>query len=394
VNEPAGLGVEELRAERDMLAYARRCLEAMRRRTESLPVLGGDAFAEEAAAWRLRQRIASLADDPDTALFFGRLDYDESSVETPNARFYVGRRHVVDDQGDPVVVDWRAGITRPFYRATPRRRYGVRLRRRFGYQGGTLTSIQDEPLTLLDEAESAAAAERVLVAEIERPRIGPMRDIVATIQPEQDDLIRAPLAETVCIQGGPGTGKTSVGLHRVAFLLYEHRERLSRDGVLVVGPSRAYLAFIRDVLPGLGEVRVAQESIESLVGQVAVRAEDAPEAAAVKADERLATVVRRAAFLSVRPPTEPLELRYGHRVLSLRAAWLRSRVDHLLQLGTRYAVGRAHLRDWIVERCLRELEQTDGLTGFDTPAEVARVLARDPALRAFMDRTWPTRRPT
>jgi DNA helicase IV len=389
VNQPAGLGVEELRAERDMLAYARRCLQAMRRRTESLPVLGGDAFAEEAAAWRLRQRIASLADDPDTALFFGRLDYDESSVETPNARFYVGRRHVVDDQGDPVVVDWRAGITRPFYRATPRRRYGVRLRRRFGYQGGTLTSIQDEPLTLLDEAESAAAAERVLVAEIERPRIGPMRDIVATIQPEQDDLIRAPLAETVCIQGGPGTGKTAVGLHRVAFLLYEHRERLSRDGVLVVGPSRAYLAFIRDVLPGLGEVRVAQESIESLVGQVAVRAEDTSEAAAVKADERLATVVRRAAFLSVRAPTEPLELRYGHRVLSLRAAWLRSRVDHLLQLGTRYAVGRAHLRDWIVERCLRELEQTDGLTGFDTPAEVARVLARDPALRAFMDRTWP-----
>src|SRR4029450_13641544 len=135
------------------------------------------------------------------------------------------------------------------------------------------------------------------------------------------------LAEPACIQGGPGPGKTAVRLHRVAFLLYEHRERLSRDGVLVVGPSRAYLAFIRDVLPGLGEARVAQESIESLVGQVAVRAEappagpagrappaaeDAPEGGALRADERLATVVRRAAFLSVRPPTEPLELRYGH----------------------------------------------------------------------------------
>jgi len=398
VSRAAGLPVEELRAEREMLAYARRCLAAMRRRAESLRVVAGDPYAEEAAAWRLRQRVASLADDPDTALFFGRLDYGEDAVETPSAarmpeareaRFYVGRRHVVDAEGDPVVVDWRAGIARPFYRATPRQRHGVRVRRRFGYQGGTLTSIQDEPLTRLGEAESQAVAERVLVAEIERPRIGPMRDIVATIQPEQDDLIRAPLAETVCIQGGPGTGKTAVGLHRVAFLLYEHRDRLGKDGVLVVGPSRAYLAFIRDVLPGLGEVKVAQESVESLVRAVTVRGRDAPEAAAVKADARLAAVIRRAAFLHLRPPTEPLALRFRHRVVTLRPGWLRSRVDHLVELGERYAVGRAHLRDWIVERCLRELERSDGLTDFDAPGEVARALGRDRALRAFMDRTWP-----
>jgi DNA helicase IV len=389
MSRSAGLPVEELRAERDMLAYARECLAAMRRRAESLRVVAGDPYAEEAAAWRLRQRVASLADDPDTALFFGRLDYGEDAVETPSARFYVGRRHVVDAEGDPVVVDWRAGISRPFYRATPRRRHGVRVRRRFGYQGGTLTSIQDEPLTMLDEAESQAVAERVLVAEIERPRIGPMRDIVATIQPEQDDLIRAPLAETICIQGGPGTGKTAVGLHRVAFLLYEHRDRLSRDGVLVVGPSRAYLAFIRDVLPGLGEVRVAQESVESLVGAVSVRGRDAPETAAVKADARLAQVIRRAAFLGVRRPAEPLALRFRHRVVTVPAGWLRSRVDHLLGLGGRYAVGRSHLRDWIVERCLRELERSDGLTDFDAPGEVARALGRDPALRAFLNRTWP-----
>ncbi|HEX6676228.1 MAG TPA: ATP-binding domain-containing protein [Actinomycetes bacterium] len=389
MSRAAGLPVEELRAEREVLAYARECLAAMRRRAASLKVLAGDPYAEEAAAWRLRQRVASLADDPETALFFGRLDYDEDAAETPSARFYVGRRHVVDAEGDPVVVDWRAGISRPFYRATPRRRYGVRVRRRFGYQGGTLTSIQDEPLTRLDETESQAVAERALVAEIERPRIGPMRDIVATIQPEQDDLIRAPLAETVCIQGGPGTGKTAVGLHRVAFLLYEHRDRLSRDGVLVVGPSRAYLAFIRDVLPGLGEVRVAQESVESLVGAVRVSGSDAPGAAAVKADARLAEVIRRAAFLHLHPPAEPLALRFRHRVITLRPGWLRSRVDHLVELGGRYAVGRAHLRDWIVERCLRELERSDGLTDFDAPGEVARALGRDQALRAFMDRTWP-----
>src|SRR6266498_1314090 len=118
MSRSAGLPVEELRAERDMLAYARECLAAMRRRAESLRVVAGDPYAEEAAAWRLRQRVASLADDPDTALFFGRLDYGEDAVETPSAarmpeareaRFYVGRRHVVDAEGDPVVVDWRAG---------------------------------------------------------------------------------------------------------------------------------------------------------------------------------------------------------------------------------------------------------------------------------------------
>jgi DNA helicase IV len=378
----------ELLAEREMLAHARRCLAAMRRRARSLRAAGGDALASESLEWLLRRRVAALADDGRTGLFFGRLDHDATG-DPPEARFYVGRRHVSDQEGDPVVIDWRAELAHPFYRASPGRRYGVRVRRRFGYQGGTLTSIQDEVLDLLDEAGARAAADRVLVAEIERPRIGPMRDIVATIQPEQDDLIRAPLADTICIQGSPGTGKTAVGLHRAAFLLYEHRERLARDGVLVVGPSTAYLAFIRDVLPGLGEVDVAQRPVERLVAEVRLTAEDRSEVAALKADARMATLVRRAAFLHVRPPIQPLEVRWRHRVIRLPAGTLRRRVGELVAGDVRYLVGRDHLRDWLVERCLRQLEHSQGLTELDSPAEVQRSLAASPALRAFLDRTWP-----
>src|SRR5690606_26657764 len=184
---------------------------------------------------------------------------------------HIGRRHVTDEAGEPMVLDWRAPVSRAFYRASVADPQGVAVRRRFGFAGGTLTSFEDEHL---DRGEELGIASRILTAEIERPRVGPMRDIVATIQPEQDELVRAELAETICVQGAPGTGKTAVGLHRAAYLLYQHRDRLRRSGVLVVGPNRAFLGYIAAVLPALGEVEVEQSTVDDLVARVAVRGAD------------------------------------------------------------------------------------------------------------------------
>ena len=165
------------------------------------------------------------------------------------------------------MLDWRAPMSRTFYQASARDPQGVAVRRRFGFAPGALTSFEDEHL---DRGEELGTASRILTAEIERPRVGPMRDIVATIQPEQDELVRADLADSICVQGAPGTGKTAVGLHRAAYLLYLHRERLRRSGVLVVGPNRAFLRYIAAVLPALGEVEVEQTTVEDLIARVPV----------------------------------------------------------------------------------------------------------------------------
>jgi DNA helicase IV len=188
-------------------------------------------------------------------------------------------------------------MARPFYKAGQTDSMGLGLRRRFGFDGGRLTAYEDEDFTTGTTAES-----RILINEIERPRMGPMRDIVATIQPEQDDIVRAGLDETICVQGAPGTGKTAVGLHRIAYLLYAHRERIRRSGVLIVGPSVSFLGYIKGVLPALGEIEVKQVTVADLVGVVPIRGHDGAEAARVKGDTRMAEVLRRAVWGQVRAP--------------------------------------------------------------------------------------------
>ena len=265
----------------------------------------------------------------------------------------MGRRHVTDERGEPLVLDWRAPVSRSFYRASARDPQGVAVRRRFGFSNGVLTSFEDERL---DRGEELGTTSRILTAEIERPRVGPMRDIVATIQPEQDELVRADLADSICVQGAPGTGKTAVGLHRAAYLLYLHRERLRRAGVLIVGPNRAFLSYIAAVLPALGEVEVEQATVEELISRVAVRAVEAPAVAALKHDVRMASVLRRAVQAQIGTPTESITVSDGSFRWRIGLEPLHRIVEETRREGLPYGTGRERVRARVVSLLQRQAE--------------------------------------
>ncbi|WP_179166570.1 AAA family ATPase [Streptomyces sp. CB03238] len=329
---------------------------------------------------QIEERIKALADLSHTPLFFGRLDYLHTTQEGQS--FYIGRRHVHDADGDPMVVDWRAPVSQPFYRASKKDPQDVALRRRFGYTGGELTAYEDEHLS--DPAEEERAS-KLLQAEIERPRVGPMRDIVATIQPEQDEIVRSGLSGSVCVQGGPGTGKTAVGLHRVAYLLYAHRERLARTGTLVIGPNRSFLHYIEQVLPALGELEVRQATVDDLVAHVEVRGADDPAAAVVKGDARMAEVLRRAVRSHVTLPTEPLMVVRGSRRWRVPAYELEEIVAELLDRDIRYGAARDALPQRIAHTVLVRMEQA----GEAPDDRVQDAVARNAAVKAVVKAVWP-----
>src|SRR5499427_6387500 len=298
-----------LAAEREHLRESREYLRLMREDVLSLPAMGADRVSIEYLKADLHHRAEALRDIPDAPLFFGRLDYapgsvwsDEAEAGTDGARFHIGRRHVHDRDGHPIVIDWRAPVSRAFYRASQSEPMDLVRRRRFGFAGGSLTAYEDEEFG--GAARGAGQPSRIMLEEIERPRSGPMRDIVATIQPDQDDIVRAAVDQTVCVQGAPGTGKTAVGLHRVAYLLYAYAQRLGRGGVLVVGPNSAFLAYIQNVLPALGELDVTQVSVSELIAPVHVRGTDTERVAQIKGDARMATVLSNALWAQLNEPAE------------------------------------------------------------------------------------------
>jgi DNA helicase IV len=395
---PSGTSV--LAAERAYLTQSREFLHLMREDVLSLKALGGDPISEEYLKAELYRRAEALRDLPDTPLFFGRLDYaaDGEPDEDPGAErprgesFHVGRRHVHDPSGHPVVIDWRAPVSRPFYRASRSEPMGLALRRRFGFSGGELTAFEDERLLAgppehlgLGGPRAAEPVSRLLIEEIERPRSGPMRDIVATIQPDQDDIVRADVGQTVCVQGAPGTGKTAVGLHRVAYLLYAYKERVARRGVLVIGPNRAFLAYIHDVLPALGELDVSQLTVTELAASVPVRGQDDIATARVKGDARMADVLRRALWAHLAEPREPIVLARGSRRWRVSAYDLAGLAAELKERGVRYGTGRDLLGHRIAHVILTQMEAA-GESCDDRTHDAVR---RTRVVRAAVDATWP-----
>ncbi|MEU3020137.1 ATP-binding domain-containing protein [Nocardiopsis sp. NPDC007018] len=412
----------EIAAERRALADARTALRRMRETVDATELLFGDAAKDKVTDAALRRgrerRLAALADIPGAPLYFGRMDFEPGTVflddvpddRSPHGpadepdRIHIGRRHVHDGHGRPVVLDWRAPISVAYYQASPADRMAVRVRRRYGFgtvvgedgePESVLTAFEDEDLMAGARAPEASPGSQLLDSEIERPRTGPMRDIVATIQPEQDVLVRAPLETTLCVQGAPGTGKTAVGLHRIAFLLYSERERLSRYGVAIVGPNRSFLSYIQDVLPALGEVDVHQTTVNELLtrdlpersrpAQGWVRRTETPEAARTKGSAVMAEVLRRDLWSHLRTPQEAVVVRQGARRYRLYPEDLRPLLDELSERGVAYGSGRELLSHRMAHAVLSLMEAEGQVCDDRTHTRVRR----DPAVRAAVTALWP-----
>ena len=434
-----GSELSELEAEQRYLdaAYAR--LDAMRRAAERVAegytdvTRGGTHQARlerEAAEAYTRRRLASF-EIGDTPLCFGRLDLAPApgTDAPPDGPFYVGRISVTDDDLTPLVVDWRAPVAEPFYRATAVEPMGIARRRHFQTNGRRLVGLDDE---VFDHAAAESegftvVGEGALLAALERERTGRMHDIVATIQAEQDEAIRAPLPGALVVAGGPGTGKTAVALHRAAYLLYTHRKRLASQGVLLVGPSPIFLRYIDEVLPSLGEDEVMLAVPSSLKPRLVVRATDTTAVAALKGDRRMAGVIARAVRDRERPmPRDVVAMLDGHRLVMRRrdsariVERARSRrgthnerrpylaglvLDHFRREYQRALVGEYHRSRQRLDADLPRLpgrEVQDGgevaiaasLARGERPPqeweqELGQRLRRNPEVRAALERMWP-----
>ena len=276
-----------------------------------------DAFAQT-----LEQRLAQLRNVQDR-LCFGRLDL------LTGERHHIGRVGLSDDNQEKLLVDWRAPVAAPFYQATPAAPAGVLLRRHLTTRGRHVVGLDDEVMDLdaiNDEQRATLHGEGALMAAVRAPRTGRMGDIVATIQGEQDRIVRDELAGVLVVQGGPGTGKTAVALHRAAYLLFTHRQRLERSGVLVVGPGPLFLRYIEQVLPSLGESGVVMATPATLYPGVEASGDERDDVAAVKGDVRMAAVLERAVRDRQRLPNDDIDLKVGsHRVTLSRSAVAASR---------------------------------------------------------------------
>ena len=436
----------ELEEEQQFLDRAHDGLDAMRseanRMLESVLDLGrGGTFqsrTERDIVVRTSLARLNQLDIGDQALCFGRIDRLPEDGGAWEA-FHIGRVAVSGQDHEPLVVDWRAPVAEPFYRATGLDPQGLARRRHLAVRGRKVTGLEDEYFAVPDaeryrnevaEGEGTTHQDRLiedgmalggpgaLLAALGQARTGRMGDIVATIQREQDEIIRSPLPGVLLVQGGPGTGKTAVALHRAAYLLYTHRFPLERQGVLVVGPNPLFLRYIEQVLPSLGETGVTLSTVSGLVSEVKVRGTDAPDAARLKGDERMASVLARAVRTRQRPLREDVAIPFGAGVLRLRAGDTETIVERARRRPGPHNTRRRFVDQQVVrvlatqyERIQRsageparpsaellaglDVEGTlDGDLGVDAGnefdvEEFGRQVRRSPELAAALERMWP-----
>ncbi len=331
-------------------------------------------------AWSAR-RLATY-EDAERGLLFGRLDYED--VERP---LYVGRRWVEDSERRQLVVNWQAPAARPFYTATPQDPQRVTLRRRFRAHGRRLLDIADE--TLDGSTLDGASVADFLLEELERNRDRHMRDIVATIQGDQYRLITHDEGRPLVIQGGPGTGKTAVGLHRASWLLYTQRERLARSRVLVVGPNRTFMEYVSHVLPALGEDAVEQRAVAELVDGIEPERVDPPEVAALKGDARMAEVIRRAAELRLAGEPDELLLRLDGTYIRVRKREVAELLEHVRAEHGTTAAARERFRMGLVRRFYADYARELGGAAVLDGEQIEKVLRTSGVLRSVLDRAWP-----
>ena len=373
----------ELAEEQAYVDRAYEALDAMRSTLERT----GDAMATEFAAVAMEawvKRRHRTFQDAERGLCFGRLTLDGGLRP-----LYVGRRWVHDERHEMLVVNWQAPAARPFYTATPTDPQRVTQRRRYRTDGRRIVDISDEALD--GTGVEGATVSDFLLEELERRREGRMRDIVATIQSDQYRLITAEPEGALVVQGGPGTGKTAVGLHRASWLLYTHREQLRR--VLVVGPNPTFMDYVSHVLPALGEDAVEQRAVSELLDGIEVGREEAPDVARLKADPRLAEVVQRAIELAVQPAPEELVLYVDGVFVSVRERDVAELLDEALDPGVPLLLARDRFRMALLRRFYERYGELLGPQAFRSFDDVERALRRDGFLTKYLDRVLALPRP-
>lgn len=336
-------------------------------------------FERDALVYNAARRQAHLERQHE-GLVFGRLDLEEEADDEREIR-YIGRLGVRDDEYEPLVIDWRAPAASPFYRATPGNNLGVIRRRVLRSRGDEVIGVEDDLMVPEAPDDMVVVGDGALLAALTRSRGQQMRDIVATIQAHQDEAIRATDRGITEITGGPGTGKTVVALHRAAFLLYAHRRRYESGGILVIGPSSAYTAYIERVLPSLGEDSVTLRSLGDVVDVITAVRHDPPEVAALKGSLQMRTILKRLATMAVPGGPTSLRVMVDGQAVHLDETTLTDIRRRALRDRNRNQATNA-VRDLLAEaawRQVREGEREDFLEAFDSSM----------AVDTFLGEWWP-----